>query len=98
MKLSEVGVQDLIVYARIDAPEEEIDILNAILSAGRQFILSQTGLSAAEADEKEDLSLAMLMVCTSIYENRSYEAETGKVHTVNLAAKAIIDQYCKNIL
>ncbi len=98
MKLSEVGVRDLIAFARIDAPEEEIDVLQAILSAGRQFILSQTGLSVAEADEKEDLSLAMLMVCVDIYENRSYEAETGKVQTVNLAAKAIIDQYCRNIL
>ena len=38
------------------------------------------------------------MVCADMYDNRSYETETGKAPSVNLAAQAIINQYCRNIL
>ena len=37
-------------------------------------------------------------VCADMYDKRSYETETGKAPSVNLAAQAIINQYCRNIL
>ena len=98
MKLKDVSVKELISFAKIEEAEEETAILEAIIEAGKSFILSQTGLRMEETDDKPDLAIAMLMICTDLYDNRSYETETGKTMSVNLAAKAIINQYCRNLL
>lgn len=97
MKISEVTVQDIKDFCRIDAEGEE-RLLTAMLDAGKNFILSQTGLTEAECDEKEDLTLALLMLCSDFYDNRTYSLETGKIASVNPAVDAIISQYCMNIL
>lgn len=98
MKLREVSAENLIRFAKIDDADEESEVIEAIIEAGRKFVLSQTGLELEETDDKPDLAIAMLMICTDLYENRSYETETGKTRSVNLAAQAIINQYCRNIL
>ena len=98
MTMNQVTVQDLISFAKIDEVADEYTLLEAILEAGKQFILSQTGLTEEEADEKADLAIAMLMVCADMYDNRSYAMAVGKVPYINPAANAIINQYCRNIL
>lgn len=97
MKYSEVTIQDVKEFCRIgeDCGEQEERILAAILNAGKQFILSQTGLAAEACDEKEDLSIALLLVCSDLYDNRAYSMEAA---IVNPAADAILSQYCMNIL
>lgn len=97
MKVSEMCITDVMLYCRADSAEEE-PIFSAILEAGKQFIQSQTGLTAEECDEKPDLSLALLILCAELYDNRSYSMETGKIVSVNPAVKAIIDQYCRTLL
>lgn len=97
MKISEVGIADVKLFCRAEDNEDEETIFDAILKAGKQFILSQTGMTPEEADEKEDLTLAMLMVCADLYDKRGYSVE-AKTPGENPAAKAIIDQYNMNIL
>lgn len=97
MKCSEVSIADVKLFCRVE-DEAEDGLFSAILDAGKQFLLSQTGLTAEECDEKADLTLALLMVCEDFYEKRGYSMETGKTLNVNPAAKAIIDQYNMNIL
>ena len=98
MKIREVSAENLIRFAKIDDADEESEVIEAIIEAGRKFVLSQTGLELEETDDKPDLAVAMLMVCADMYDNRSYETATGKAPSVNLAAQAIINQYCRNIL
>ena len=98
MKLREVSAENLIRFGKIDDTDEETEVIEAIIEAGRKFVLSQTGLELEETDDKPDLAIAMLMVCVDMYDKRSYETETGKAPSVNLAAQAIINQYCRNIL
>ena len=98
MKLREVSAENLIRFAKIDDADEEPEVIEAIVEAGRNFVLSQTGLELEETDDKPDLAIAMLMVCADMYDNRSYETAAGKAPSVNLAAQAIINQYCRNIL
>lgn len=98
MTINEVKVEDLILFAKIDEVADEYTLLEAILEAGKQFILSQTGLTEEEANQKQDLAIAMLMICADMYDNRSYAMTVGKVPHINPAANAIINQYCRNIL
>lgn len=95
-KISDITVEDLKVFCRIDDSGEEDQILATILRAGKQFVLSQTGLTAEQADTYSDLTLAVLMFCSDAYDNRHYSTE--KKSNINPAVKAIIDQYCMNLL
>ncbi len=99
MKISEVSINDVKQFCRAeDSGEDENIIFSAILDGAKQFVMSQTGLTAEECDEKEDLTLAMLMLCADAYDNRTYTVFQTKTPHVNPAAKAIIDQYNMNIL
>lgn len=94
--MGEITIEDLKLFCRIDDCGEEDAILFAILQAGKQFVLSQTGLTADEAENYPDLTLAILMFCSDLYDNRHYSTE--RKTNINPAVKAIIDQYCMNIL
>ena len=98
MKMSEIGLEQVRLFCRAEEMEEENPLLQTILDGARQFILSQTGMSAEECDQKEDLTLAMLMLCSDAYDNRSYTVFQAKTPYVNPAAKAILDQYNMHIL
>lgn len=98
MKISEVTIDDVKRFCRAEDSGEEDSIFSAILDAGKQFIQSQTGLTAEECDEKADLTLAMLMFCSDLYDNRNYSVAATKLPHENPAVKAIIDQYNMNIL
>lgn len=97
MKMSEIGIEDIKEYCRVESGEED-NLFSVILDAGKQFIMSQTGMTAEECDEKADLTIALLLICSDLYENRVYSMTTGKTINVNPAADAIISQYCMNIL
>lgn len=97
VRINEVTIETLKAYCRVDWTEED-DLFYAILTAGRQFILSQTGMTAAEADEKEDLTIALLILGTEMYENRSYTMSTNRTVNINPAVDAIIGQYRMNFL
>lgn len=81
MRMSEVSVENLMEYLR---EEEESELLSSILSAGKQYVLQFTGLSEEEANEKEDLSLALLAVCADLYDKR------GMISSANLNENLLI--------
>lgn len=97
MKISEVDLNTIKAYCRVETTVED-DIFTAIREAAVQFIQSQTGMDAAQCDEKEDLTIALLMLCADLYDNRNYTNFSSKEMQVNPAAKAIIDQYCLHLL
>ena len=54
MKLREVSAENLIRFGKIDDTDEETEVIEAIIEAGRKFVLSQTGLELEETDDKPD--------------------------------------------
>ena len=101
MKISQATELTVAAYIREDINDlemEDVDILKAIMGAAKQFIVGQTGMTAEECDEKEDLTLAYLMICSDMWDNRYYSMPANKVAVLNPAAKAIIDQYQMHIL
>lgn len=93
MKWSEVTIKDVAEYLRED---EEAELLTPILAAARSYILSYTGLKADEAEEYEDLSLALLAVCADMYDKR------GAMSTVSLSENRLVSNilgmYSVNLL
>lgn len=94
MKVSEVKINDLKDYCKVDGTDED-KIFTVILAACKQYIISQTGLTLAQADEKEDLPIALMVLANEMYENRNYTVKDNKV---NLVVDTIINQYRVNFL
>ncbi len=93
MKASEVTIAELKAYCR--AEDEEDSVFQIILDACKAYIIGQTGLTTEQMDRYEDLTMAILILGSDMYDNRAYHQKEAKP---NLAVKAIIDQYQMNIL
>ena len=74
MKISEITAETVAEYLRL---EDSDDVLIApIMAAAKQYICDETGLNSDELDEHEDISIAFLVLCQDMYDNRSY-TDTG---------------------
>lgn len=93
MKLSEITVEILADYLH---ENPDASMLPIILAAAKQYILSYTKLSAEQADEYADISIAALALCGEMYENRIMSV-SGTV-SENPVAAQILGMYSMNLL
>jgi uncharacterized phage protein (predicted DNA packaging) len=94
MKISEIKENDLKQYLHVYHDEDD-KLISAILIAAKSFVKSYTGLSAENMDLSEDLSIAVLIIASDLYDNRVYAVEHNKV---NPAIKTILDMHSVNLL
>ncbi|CAM2079047.1 head-tail connector protein [Clostridium cuniculi] len=94
MKISEVTITDLKGYANVDHDYDN-NILSNILSASKAYIKSYTGLNEEQIDSKEDLTIALMILCNEMYENRIYSVENDKVNKI---VNSILDMHSINLL
>ena len=99
MKISQIQKNDVIDFLRLDENEyaegtQADKTLTAIMEAAKSYILNYTGLTEAEADEKEEFYIAYMVLCQDMNDNRVMYVDknnTNKVvesvlamHSVNL--------------
>ncbi|KZL93551.1 phage gp6-like head-tail connector protein [Clostridium magnum DSM 2767] len=94
MKVSEITIENLKEYIKIDTNEEDV-FLQSILLGSKAYIKGYTGLDDVKVDEKEDLSLVVYVLCSELYDNRQYTVDKDKVNPV---IKSILDMYSINLL
>jgi uncharacterized phage protein (predicted DNA packaging) len=94
MKISEVTIDDLKEYANVEHDYDDV-MLNNILLAAKSYIKGYTGLNEEQIDSKEDLTLALLVLCNEMYDNRSFSVQDNKS---NFVIKNILDMYSINLL
>ena len=93
MKLREVTEEDVMGFGRIE--EEDRRLIPAILSAAQSYVLGYTGLSLEETDPYEDITLACLVLCCEMYDNRNLTVENEKV---NPYVKSVLAMHAVNYL
>ena len=93
MKLREVTEEDVMGFGRIE--EEDRRLIPAIMSAARSYVLGYTGLSLEETDPYEDITLACLVLCCEMYDNRNLTVENEKV---NPYVKSVLAMHAVNYL
>lgn len=97
MKVSEITVGDVVLFARID-DYDEFEIEN-ILNAAKAYVRSYTGLSDAQIDENEDLYTAVMVLCQDMHDNRNMYVDTGAgKNNVNRVVDTILGMHCVNLL
>lgn len=74
MKVSEIDVDLIKVYLRIDHSEDDT-LLEAIIPAAVQYAVSYTGLTEEQLDDYSDIPLAILALCADMYELRQFTVQ-----------------------
>lgn len=91
MKVSEIKPSDLKEYLRID-DDTQLDIM---LKSAKEYVKSYAGLTDEQMDEHEDISHAIFVLVSDMYDNRALEAKNDKVNKV---VSSILNMYSTNLL
>ena len=91
MKVSEITTNDLKEYLRLDN-DSQLDIM---LASAKAYVKSYTGLTDDEIGAHEDISHAIFVLVSDMYDNREIAV---KNENVNVVVKSILDMYCTNLL
>lgn len=94
MKISELTGEHIAEYIRADY-ETEKATFGIIKKAALEYIKSYTGLTDDEMDKYEDLTIAALVLCSDMYDNRQMTVQTDKE---NPTVKQILSLHAANLL
>lgn len=96
-KVSDVTIQDIIDFARLDDPTEiEVKELEEMMPSAIDYIKSYTGLTDEQIDENEDLTIAYQIIVVDMFDNRNYQTE--KSGSENRTVSTILDLHRVNLL
>lgn len=91
MKVSEITVNDVAEYLRTSDTTQ----LQIMLDSAKAYVKSYTGLEDEEIDKHEDISHAIFVLVSDMYDNRSIEVKNDKA---NIVVSTILNMYCANLL
>lgn len=80
MKMSEITVADVAEYLRLDEYTESF--IQTLLDTAKSFVLDYTSLTAEEADTKDNLWIAIMVLCQDMNDNRSMYVDKNNVNKV----------------
>lgn len=88
MKVSELTVDFLQEYVRADGSAAMI--LKPMLTAAVSYVMAYTGLTKAQLDDYEDITLAVMALVADMYDVRQYTVNNAEV---NPTVRSILDQH-----
>lgn len=94
MKISEITIQELKDYMKIDNADED-NLIQAILDGSKMYIKKYTGLTEIDMDLKEDLTLVLYVLCAEMYDNRQYTIDKASVNPI---IKDMLNMHSTNLL
>ena len=98
MKISEITVEDLANYVRLDEPEDiEKQELERMKSSAISYMTDYTGLSEEDLDKHEDLTQALFVLVADMFDNRNLYIE-GKANNINKSVECILGMHSINLL
>jgi uncharacterized phage protein (predicted DNA packaging) len=94
MKISEVTRDIVKNYCHVHHAQDDA-LIEAILIGAKGFVQSYSGLTLESMDLHEDMSIALLVLCAEMYDNRSYSVDN---HSINPVVKTILQMHSINNL
>lgn len=96
MRVREITTAVIADYLRIPDPDEnDLKELETYKSAALAFVKGYTGLTSVQLNEFEDISIAVLVLCQDMYDNRSYYVDKTNINKV---VSTILDMHSRNLL
>jgi hypothetical protein len=97
MKVSEVTIDDLVNFIRLDEPSEiETSELERMKDSAVAQIKAYTGLDDEGLDKHVDLTQALFVIVADMFDNRNYQLE--KAGGVNRMVMTILNSHSVNLL
>ncbi|NFT93938.1 phage gp6-like head-tail connector protein [Clostridium botulinum] len=93
IKINEVKTDLLINYC--NAYDEDKQLLEIFKDASVDYIKSYTGLTDEEINNKNDLTIALLVLVSGMFDSRSIEADKTNI---NLILDSILGLHSKNLV
>lgn len=94
MRVSDINTDILKSYLRIDGDDDN-ELLEHILNASIDYCKNYTGQDLEYLDNYNDIPLAVLSLCSDLYENREYT--TNNIN-INPAVAQILGSHSNNLL
>ena len=94
MKINEITIKEIKDYLHVYHTEDD-QLISAILIASKSFVKNYTGLTNETLDTKDDLSMAVFILASELYDNRVYTVENNNVNPV---IEAILNMHSVNLL
>jgi N12 class adenine-specific DNA methylase len=94
MKISEITIVELKNYLHVYHTEDD-NLISAILITSKAFVKNYTGLSNENLNISEDLTMAVFILASELYDNRSYTVDKTSVNPV---IQTILDMHSVNLL
>lgn len=96
MKLSEISDEYVAQYVREEEPDTAVmNEIKIITAAAKAYIKGYTDLTYEQIDEHEDLSAAYMVLCSEMYDSRTFTVNNDKV---NPLVKSILNLYALNCI
>ena len=96
IKVSEVTPTIVGEYLRItEISQSESTFIEGVIEGAKSYIRTYTGLTDEQLDLYPDISLALLVICQDLYDNRSYYVESTNVNKV---VEGILGSHSVNLL
>ncbi len=89
MKVSEITINDVAFFLKLDGCVYSETQLRICLKASVDYVKAYTGLDDAGLDEYEDITIAVLILCSDMYDNRSVYTEQSS--NLNQLVEKILD-------
>lgn len=104
MKISEITAHDVCDYMKEDAESADSTMLRAIMDAAKAYILDYTHLpkepkeGETGIDDYPDLTIAYLVLCQDMYDNRTMTPDAKYANTTNKIVESILNLHVRNLL
>ncbi len=98
MKVSEITLKDICRQIRTDESyltEDDESYLVILQKAAVEYVKSYVGLDESEIDIHEDITIAVLVLISDMYDNRQMYVDKANVNRV---VDTILGMYCENLL
>ena len=94
IKVSDITVDDLILYIHAEISPENLRLIPILLSSAISHIKSYTGLDAEQLDSHSEFVVAVYMLVQDWFDNRTLYSEGEISPTI----KTILDMHSVNLL
>ena len=98
MKVSEITISDICQQVREEESyltEESKSHLEKLQTAAVAYVMGYTGLTETQLEEHEDITIAVLVLISDMYDNRQMYVDKNNVNRV---VETILGMYCTNLL
>jgi len=96
MKISELTLENLANYLKIDDLDEALIDLQLCWDAALSFIVNRTGMKKKDVEDCDDLTYSFFALCGEMYQNRQLRFEQGRYN--NELVLDAIDAHSINLL